>query len=213
MHSLPFAAIWDDQDYMIFKATSGAKILHCFFGHSRLHFLPIMRESWAFWDLLWRILREANPWEDGIKFPIGGICKGMSMLFSWYGRAYWVKSLFWSHPKETARTRDEKPCLGARLRLHVLRAWGWLWHRVRVLDERGFRILLPAPGDIHCGHRPQARGQCRVCGLASWAVGPNVHAQPPGTCHPRPLTLSQSKIVTMEGWKLWHLVKYSFLLI
>lgn len=30
MHSLPFAAIWDDQDYMIFKATSGAKILHCF---------------------------------------------------------------------------------------------------------------------------------------------------------------------------------------
>ena len=60
MHSLPFAAMGDDQDYMIFKATSGAKILQ-FFGHSRLHFLPTMRESWAFWDLLWRTLREANP--------------------------------------------------------------------------------------------------------------------------------------------------------
>ena len=98
-----------------------------------------MRESWAFWDLLWRTLREANPWEDGSKFPIGRIWKGMSMLFSWYSRAYWVKSLLWSHPKETARTHDEKPCLGARLCLHVLRAWGWLWHRVQVLDDRGFR--------------------------------------------------------------------------
>lgn len=161
-----------------------------------------MRESWAFWGLRWRTLREVKPWEDGIKFPIGRIWKGMSMLFSWYSRAYWVKSLFWSHLKEIARTHDEKPCLGARLRLHVLLVWGWLWHRVRVLDERGFRTLFPAPRDIHGGHRPQARGQCRVCGLAAWAVGPTVHTQPPATCHPRPLTLSHSKIVTMEGWRL-----------
>ena len=121
-----------------------------------------MRESWAFWGLLWRTLREVKPWEDGIKFPIGRIWKGMSMLFSWYSRAYWVKSLFWSHPEEIACMHDEKPCLGARLCLHVLWVWGWLWHHVRVLDERDFRTLLPAPRDIHGGHRPQAGGQCSV---------------------------------------------------
>lgn len=60
-----------------------------------------------------------------------------------------------------------KLSLGAHLCLHVLQAWEWLSCHVCVLDERGFRALLPAPGDIHCGHKPQARGQHKVCGLAS----------------------------------------------
>lgn len=66
-----------------------------------------MRESWAFWDLLWRILRGPILEKMVLSFLLVGFTRAWACCFPDTAGAYWVKSLFWSHPKETAHARWE----------------------------------------------------------------------------------------------------------
>ena len=126
MHSLPFAAIRDDQDYMIFKATSGAKILHCFLDTVDCIFSP----SWeraehsgiffgGFWErpilekmvLSFLLVGFARAW--ACCFPdTAGLTESRAcfevILKRLHARIVITKSALWTHMHPWSRLNDHK---------------------------------------------------------------------------------------------------------
>lgn len=151
-------------------------------------------------SILWSSndLQKHQGLKDGTKFPTGRICESMSSgvcCFPDTGRLYWVKSLFWSNHRKIA-------CISL--------SWGPFMSACVCAVCMGavVAVMESSASGHHCAYRPKARDNRECVVLPPEQLGPAEHTQPSGPC-----TLLHSQIVTIEGGQLWHLLKYTFLVI